>query len=305
MLGFSWQVQMFSLETTHAQCVPNRYSTCVPHVQYSLVKVKVVKVKVVWKRDAEEKNLTVEKRVAVVTLGKGEYKHAIATKHNISICAVQEILKKAKRTGTVKDRIRTGWPRATTECQDHLVKRLSLSNRRATSKMLKRELEDATGTQVCSSTIRRCLQESGLKVCVAARQPLCTQAHKQKRLEWCREQKDWTSKQWAKMFSDKLTFELIPGMKKFVRGRVGEWYYPDFILYTAKHRGGKIQVWGCMATSGVGSLKVVNSQLDAAAYVRLICCIVEKDGRKLCGRDFISQRSGAPCHRANRTKSWF
>ena len=42
--------------------------------------------------------------------------------------------------------------------------------------------------------------------------------------------------------------------------------------------------------SGVGSLKVVNGQLDASAYVRLICRTLEKDGKKLCGRDFIFQQ---------------
>ena len=123
----------------------------------------------------------------------------------------------------MKDRTKTGRPRATMERQDRLLKRLSFSNRRATSKMLKTELEDATSTQVWSNTIRRRLQESGLKVCVAVRKPLRTKAHKHKRLEWCRERKDWTSVQWAKMlFSHASIFELIPGRKIFVRRRVGE-----------------------------------------------------------------------------------
>ena len=139
----------------------------------------------------KKRNLMVDEKAAVVTLEKEGYsKRAIDRNRKIRLCAVQEILKKAKETGTVKDRTRTGRPRAKTECQDRLLKRLSVSNRRATSKMLKRELKGATGTQVCSSTIRRRLQEFGLKGCVAVRKPLRTQAHKQKRLEWCREGKD-------------------------------------------------------------------------------------------------------------------
>ena len=77
--------------------------------------------------------------------------------------------------------------------------------------LLKLKLKDATGTQVCYSTIRRRLREFGLKGCVSVRKPLRTQAHKQKRLEWCPEGKDWTSEQWAKMLlSDESIFELIP-----------------------------------------------------------------------------------------------
>ena len=133
-------------------------------------------------------------------------------------------------------------------------------------KLLKLKLKDATGTQVCSTTIRRRLREFGLKGCVAVRKPLRTQAYKQKRLEWCWEQKDWTSEQWAKMlFSDESIFELIPGRRTVVRRRVGERYHLDCIVPTAMNGGGKIQVWGCMAASGVGSLKVVNGRLDASA----------------------------------------
>ena len=107
------------------------------------------------------------------------------------------------------------------------------------------------------------------------------------------------------LFSDESIFELILGRRTFVRRRVGERYHPDCIASIAEHGGGKIQVWGCMAASGVGSLEVVNGLLDTAAYVMLICHTLEKDGRKLCGRDFIFQQGGSTCHTANRTNSWF
>ena len=106
------------------------------------------------------------------------------------------------------------------------------------------------------------------------------------------------------LFSDKSIFELIPGRRTVVRSRVGERYHPDCIVPAAKNGGGKSQVWGCMVVSGVGSLKVVKGRLDASAYVRLICRTLEKNGKKLCGRDYLPTR-WAPCHRANRTKSWF
>ena len=172
--------------------------------------------------------------------------------------------------------------------------------------MLKLKVRDATGPQLYSSTIRGRFREFGLKGCVAVRKPPRTQAHKQKRLELSRERKDWTSEQWTKiMFSAESIFELTPGRRTVVRKRVGEQYHPDYIVPTANNRGRKIQVWGCIAASGVGSLKVVNGHLDTSAYIRLICRTLEKDGKKLWGRDFIFQQDGAPCHRANRTKSWF
>ena len=52
----------------------------------------------------------------------------------VSYCAVHEILKKVKETGSVRDRERSGRPRFTTPRQDRLLKHLSLNNRRATSR---------------------------------------------------------------------------------------------------------------------------------------------------------------------------
>jgi len=58
---------------------------------------------------------------------------------------VQEILKKAVETGTVKDRARSGCPSVTIAREDRILYRLSLPNRRATIRMLKRDFEDAIG----------------------------------------------------------------------------------------------------------------------------------------------------------------
>ena len=101
-------------------------------------------------------------------------------------------------TGTVKDKVRSGRPRVTSKHQDLLLKRLSLSNRKATSKGLKRGFADSTGTVVCSSTIRRRLLESGLKGCVARRKPGdCSGV----------ERENWTDEQWGEdVFSDESIF---------------------------------------------------------------------------------------------------
>ena len=101
---------------------------------------------------------------------------------------------KEKETGSVRDRKRSGPPGSTTAKQDRLLTHLSLTNRKATSRMLKRDFDDATGAIISRRTVRR-LQISGLKGCVAAKKPLRTQAHRKRRHTWCLEQKDWTTEQ--------------------------------------------------------------------------------------------------------------
>ena len=104
----------------------------------------------------------------MVTLSKEDYSgRAIARKLKISVCGVQAIL----TTGTVKDRDRSGRLPSTTAREDRLLYRLSLSNRRATSRMLKRDLEDATGAQVSTKAVRRRLVKAGLTGCGSKEAP--------------------------------------------------------------------------------------------------------------------------------------
>lgn len=123
----------------------------------------------------------------------------------------------------------------------------------------------ATGVDVSTRTIRRKLNKSGLRGCVAAKKPLRTAKHRSNRLTWSKDRKDWTSQQWGQvLFSDESTFELIPGRRVFVRRRKGEKYHHECVVSTVKHGGGKVMVWGCMAAGGVGTLKVVDGRLNAA-----------------------------------------
>ena len=97
----------------------------------------------------KKRNLNVEARSAMVTLsGEGYSQRGIAKKLKISLCAVQNILKKKEETGKVADRQRSGRPRATSAREDRALVRLSLSNRRASSKLLKRDLEDCSTTSI-------------------------------------------------------------------------------------------------------------------------------------------------------------
>ena len=255
----------------------------------------------------KRRNLSIEERAAVVTLSEEGYScRSIARRQKISLCAVQGILRKKSETGTVKDKSRSGRPRATTAREDRLLYRTSLSNRRATSRLLKRALQDSTGCHVSSSTVRRRLNSFGLKGCVAAKKPLLTEKHKKKRLEWCKERQDWTVEKWRKvLWSDESVFELIPARREWIRRRSNERYHPHCVTSTVKYGGAKIQVWGCMAASGVESLKVVEGTLNAARYVGLICDSVKEDGEKLCGAEYVFQQDGAPCHTARTTMAWF
>ena len=107
---------------------------------------------------AKKRNLSIEQRASVVTLSKEGYSGGAisARKLKISVCGVQAILRKALTTGMVKDRDRSGRSPSTTAREDRLLYRLSLSNRRSTSRIA----EMGLGRCHRNSRIKKTLQLS-------------------------------------------------------------------------------------------------------------------------------------------------
>ena len=103
--------------------------------------------------------------------------------------------------------------------------------------MLKCDIEDATGTIVCSKTVRRRLASWFDWLCIASCRK--STSHKKKHLDWCRERINWTIEQRKKvLWSDESMFELFPSRRVWVR-RKNERYHPVGLY------------------NGVGTLKVV------------------------------------------------
>ena len=192
------------------------------------------------------------------------------------------------------------------EKTDYLYERLSLNDRRASSKALKRDFRDASGHSVSTRTVRRRLLKARLKGCIAAKKPMLTAKHRTTRFNWAKERRNWKREDWAKiLWSDESVFEIVPGRRVRVRRRVGEKYHPDCLVSTVKFGGGKVQVWGCMCRDGVGSLHVVDGRLNASAYIDLISPTLKDDGERIIGENFVFQQDGASCHTAEYSKKWF
>ena len=90
---------------------------------------------------------------------------------------------------------------------------------------------------------------------VAAKKPLLSAANVVSRVQWGRDHRDWTDEDWKRvLWSDESTFQLFSNQRVFVRRRVGERFRKECLSPTVKFGGGKIMVWGCFSSNGVGSL---------------------------------------------------
>ena len=173
--------------------------------------------------------LSQEARVRVVVLAEEGYSmNKIAQRLQIGRRTVQEIVKKHKETGSVKDREGRGRKKKTSNREDGCIIKASLKDRRKSSTILCKDINANLDIVISPRTIRRRLLEAGLKSCRAKKKPLLSVKAREKRLAWALEHQsfDWT----RVVFSDESRFCLISDRPVNVRRRPGEEYLPEWIV---------------------------------------------------------------------------
>jgi hypothetical protein len=225
---------------------------------------------------------------------------------------VYKVCKKFLNFGTIKDLAGRGRKKCTTPQDDRRIVRLALQDRRKPSKEIRDTLNDS-GVRVSSRTVRRVLCKNGLRARIARKKPYLTVNQRNKRVQWAKAHRNWTSAQWGKViFSDESKIDIFghPGVQ-YVRRRRDEAYLPECTTVTMKHPT-SVMVWGCMSRSSVGRLHVIKGNVNAEKYIaeildkKVIQSAADMFGQGVAdNRDFIFQQDGAPCHTARRSMAWF
>ncbi|GBM71171.1 hypothetical protein AVEN_193851-1 [Araneus ventricosus] len=115
-----------------------------------------------------------------------------------------------------------GRPRVIEEKGRRRLSRLAKQNRRQTVAQLTAQYNADPSTSVSEHTVQRTLLE-GLCSRRPTRVPLLTKRHHQVRLQWAREHRDWTMKEWKRVaWSDKSRFLI-----HHVDGRVRVYRLPS------------------------------------------------------------------------------
>ncbi|KAI4463942.1 transposable element-related [Holotrichia oblita] len=134
---------------------------------------------------------------------------AIAKQMKCSRCAVRTTIKRYQDTGSFTNRRKSGRRRSTTARQDRLLERISLRDRKKSSKDLSSELQIEHGISISAHTVRRRLYNASLRGCRARQKPYLTEKHKKNRLLWAKQYSNWTVDDWIKvMWSDESNIEV-------------------------------------------------------------------------------------------------
>ena len=133
---------------------------------------------------------------------------------------------------------------------------------------------------------------------MAVKKPRFTTVHKQKRLLWAKEHKNWTVEEWKRvLWSDESKFEIFGNKRRsFVRRRIGERMLEQRTMQTIKHGGGNIMVWGCFGGGQVGSIAKMDGKMTKEVYLKILKEHVLVCGTKLIGERFVFQQDNDPKH---------
>lgn len=108
----------------------------------------------------------------------------------------------------------------------------------------------------------------GLKGCIAVKKPLLRNGNKQKRRNFAPVHQNWTPEMWSNV--------LWTGESKLETFRSKEWQY---VCRQSNERPSEpclqrsMQVWGCITTSEVGDLVLIECIVNADKYIQILTCL--------------------------------
>jgi transposase len=147
-----------------------------------------------------------------------------------------------------------GRPRVLSKHQERNLVRMASCGQYVTAVQAQSCLKSDYNINICAESVRRALKRNGLQSRVQKKKPLLRKIHRQRRLAFARQYKNWTAKDWKQViWSDESKFTLYGSdRRKYCWKKPGEMLRSHHVQPTVKYGGGSIMVWGCITPQGIG-----------------------------------------------------
>jgi transposase len=251
----------------------------------------------------------IERSAAVVLTRIGETQQQAADQLGTTRQTVAHWQYTFEESRNVKDALRCGRPRETTEDENSNIVASSIINHFSTPRQILQELD----LIVSNRTVDRRLQEASLFGRVALKKRAFTEEDKKKRLSFAEGYKHWKEKDWERvLFADEAIIQGEGGGKggrQWIRRSRGttEAFKSENLHHHLPHPK-QLNIWACFSASGLGYCYIYNENLDAKSFV----CILNT--HLLPSADLVFTETprqqwwflqdNAPTHTARITRQW-
>ncbi|GFV71098.1 transposable element Tcb2 transposase [Trichonephila clavipes] len=200
---------------------------------------------------------------------------SVAAEFGINKSVVSRAWKAFQITGTAVRKVGGGHPRTTTAGDDRyiILQRFTVARRLHKGGLFARRPE-------------RCLP---LKV-----------DHRNHRLQWCREYKNWTTDQWSRvLFTDESRFSTRSNSQRVLIWReIGTWFYTSNIKERHHYAGPGVLFWGGTMLNGRTELHIFDrGSVTGDRYCEEVLLPHVRLFRGAIGPDFIFMDANARSHR--------
>lgn len=241
------------------------------------------------------------RRHRIIALAEtGRSQQAIAENVGVTRETVNRILKRNRETGSVDPGRSTGRPRASTERQDRVLRRIAVLDRSQSCNTLRTEWGDRANVHVSRRTVNGRLLQMGYRSRKCAVKPKLTQRHRRDRLAWAMQYRNLTVQHWQHVvFADESRFPLfvVDGRRR-VRRLPGERLNDDCVQNRVAGGGGSVHVWGAFCATAKSELVILDANVNGAVYSGILEQNMLPWARRLFGDNFRFQDDNAPAHRA-------
>ena len=156
-------------------------------------------------------------------------------------------------------------------------------------------------------TVQRKLYEERYRKCVVKKAIRIRAENVKKRLAWCKLNRHKTvTDHWKRViFSDECKVEVGMDNRVLIWRRPREEWTPQ-CLNPGRGARMSLMIWGCTTYEGVGTLTVINGNINAAKYIEIVDNFVwPVIARHFPDDNYIYQDDNAPVHRARIVKEYF
>ena len=234
-------------------------------------------------------------------------------------CAVQSVLKipestirsvwkKYQLTGKIENVKREGRPSKLTQRDKNWIVRHTKANRGSVLNYITNDFNETRNANdsVNPRTIQRFLHKNDFKRRVVRQKMVVSEVNRKRRVAWCKDKRNLSvNNYWnSVIFSDESQVVIGESQRVYVWRTSRESYLPQ-CMCPPRERRISVMVWGCITYHGVGTLCMVNGNINAQKYISIwddnLLPVV---ARHFNDKPYRFQDDNAPVHRARSTKNY-